>query len=123
MKPANNMIYTCDKPVDFRKSIDGLSALVKENPHLFVTDGSYYVFFNTGLDKVKILHWDGTGFVLVYKRLVNIRFKTKNLQEGISNISYEDFMELIHGNEIPDAKKVKKLFAPVEDASKMKLFK
>jgi transposase len=109
MKPENHQIYTAQKPVDFRMSIDGLSALVKQNPSLFLTDGSYYVFFNTALDKMKVLFWDGTGFVLVYKRLVNTKFKIKNLQEGISNISYEDFMKLVHGDSIQSDENVKKL--------------
>lgn len=109
MQPENKQIYTCQKPVDFRRSIDGLSAIVKENPNLYLTDGSYYVFFNTGLDKMKVLFWDGTGFVLVYKRLVNTKFKIKSLEEGISNISYQDFMTLVHGNEIKDESKTKKM--------------
>ena len=47
-------IYLCRKPVDFRKSINGLSLLVEgllmENP----LSGHWFVFTNRRRDKVKL---------------------------------------------------------------------
>lgn len=57
-----------------RKSIDGISVLVQDffghNPH----SGDLYIFFNRMRDKVKVLWWDRSGFVLHYKRLEKHRF-------------------------------------------------
>jgi len=75
MRPAEDVeVYLCREVVDMRKSINGLSILVEQTlaldpfrPHLFV-------FCNRKRDKIKILYWELTGFVLWYKRLEKHRF-------------------------------------------------
>ncbi len=53
------------QPVDFRKSLHTLSALVSEalraNPYC----GDVFVFRSKRADRVKLLAWDGSGMVLV----------------------------------------------------------
>jgi transposase len=67
-------IYVSMQPIDARKSIDGLCALVmdhfSDNPQC----GDVFIFFNKTRDKVKILWWNANGFVLYYKRLEKHRF-------------------------------------------------
>ena len=67
-------IYVSTQPMDARKSIDGLCALVLEhfadNPQC----GNVFIFFNRARDKVKLLWWNANGFVLYYKRLEKHRF-------------------------------------------------
>lgn len=74
-------IYVSVDPIDARKSIDSLAALVtdifKENPQ----SGNLFLFFNKSRDKVKILWWDNNGFVLHYKRLEKHRFAVPKLSE------------------------------------------
>jgi len=75
MRPGNDVeVYLCCEVVDLRKSINGLSILVEQHlaldpfrPHLFV-------FCNRKRDKIKVLYWERTGFVLWYKRLEKDRF-------------------------------------------------
>lgn len=62
-------VYLHRQFVDFRKSINGLSALVDSELQLPVLSGALFVFCNKGRDKLKILYWDQTGFALWYKRL------------------------------------------------------
>jgi transposase len=60
MRPAEDVeVYLCREVVDFRKSINGLSL---------------FVFCNRKRDKLKILYWERSGFVLWYKRLEKQRF-------------------------------------------------
>jgi transposase len=76
-------IYVSIQPIDARKSIDGLCALVvnhfSDNPQC----GNVFIFFNKTKDKVKILWWHANGFVLYYKRLEKHRFVLpKNIVEA-----------------------------------------
>jgi transposase len=76
-------IYIANKPVDFRKSIDGLCAIVAEEMQQEPGNG-VYIFYNKYLDRVKVLGWHRNGFVLLYKRLESgkffVRVDTDNLQ-------------------------------------------
>jgi len=68
-------VYLHRKPVDFRKSINGLSVIVDEHMMLSPYESAVFVFCNKRRDKLKILCWDETGFVLWYKRLEKDKFK------------------------------------------------
>lgn len=68
-------LFVYNQPVDLRKAINGLSALVVtclgESPE----SGDLFIFRNRRGDKVKLIFWDRNGFVLYYKRLEQGRFK------------------------------------------------
>lgn len=68
-------IYLYRDPVDFRKSIDGLSAIVASDLGRNPADRCLYAFTNRGRDKVKLLVWHLNGFWLLYKRLDRQRFQ------------------------------------------------
>ena len=68
-------IYLHRDVIDFRKSINGLMVVVKDEMKLSPFDKSLFVFCNRGRDKIKTLYWDETGFCLWYKRLEKDKFK------------------------------------------------
>ena len=57
------------KPVDFRKGMEGLAALVREHMKADPFSGSVYVFRAKRADRIKLVFWDGTGLCLFAKRL------------------------------------------------------
>ena len=67
--PSSVRIYVAAEPVDLRRGFDGLAAatrsVIGEDP----LSGHVFVFLNRRRDRVKLLLWDRTGFVLLYKRL------------------------------------------------------
>lgn len=67
-------LYVSMQPIDARKSIDGLCALVLDNFADNPQCGNVFIFFNKAKDKVKILWWHANGFALYYKRLEKHRF-------------------------------------------------
>ena len=71
-------VYLCSEFVDFRKSINGLAAIVEAELELSVLSGAVFVFCNKGRDKLKLLYWDKTGFALWYKCLSKDKFKWPN---------------------------------------------
>jgi transposase len=62
-------IYLATGATDLRRSIDGLSALVRERFTLDPLSGHLFLFRNRRGDRLKILTWDRSGFWLLYKRL------------------------------------------------------
>lgn len=68
-------VHLASEPVDMRKSIDGLAALVSDHLSLNPLDGQLFVFYNRQRDKIKILYWQNNGFCLWYKRLERERFQ------------------------------------------------
>lgn len=73
--PPSVRIFLATSPVDMRRQIDGLVALVND---ILVQDpftGYVFVFRGRRGDRVKVLVWDRNGFVLYYKRLEKGRFR------------------------------------------------
>ena len=68
-------VYLHRAPVDFRKSINGLSVIVESEMALSPLSGALFVFCNRKRDKLKLLYWDRSGFALWYKRLEKEKFK------------------------------------------------
>ena len=87
------------QPVDFRKSVHTLSALVSEalraNPYC----GDVFVFRSKRADRVKLLAWDGSGMVLVTKWLHQGRFTWPPIRDGVVHLSATQLAMLLDGLE------------------------
>lgn len=72
--PSTVRIYVCAEPMDLRKGFDGLSAatrhIIREDP----LSGHLFAFMNRRGNRLKILLWEPSGYLLVYKRLERGRF-------------------------------------------------
>ena len=66
MHPGSHIeaVYLCREPVDFRKSIDGLSALVQSQFGANPFGSSLHVFISRRRDRIKALYWHRNGFCL-----------------------------------------------------------
>ena len=62
-------VYLHRAPIDMRRQIDGLAALVERVMKANPFDASLFVFINRRRNKLKILTWEKNGFILWYKRL------------------------------------------------------
>ena len=67
-------VYLHRAPIDFRKNINGLAALVEHDLALDPFAAAVYVFGNRRRDRVKMLGWSRNGFWLLQKRLESERF-------------------------------------------------
>ena len=68
-------ILVAVEPADFRKGIDGLAKLAREELGNDPFSGKIFVFRNRRGTAVKILVYDGQGFWLCQKRLSQGRFR------------------------------------------------
>jgi len=91
-------IYLHRDYVDFRKAVNGLCELVEQELSMNPYDDALYVFCNRSRDRLKVLHWDKTGFVLWYKRLEKDKFKWPVRDDGaVIVISEESLSWLLSG--------------------------
>lgn len=67
--PASVRIYVCAEAVDLRRGFDGLAAAVRGIIRTDPLSGHVFAFLNRRRDRIKLLVWDRTGFLLLYKRL------------------------------------------------------
>lgn len=85
------------KPVDLRRGHDGLAATVQNELGLDPHSGLTVIFRSKRGDRVKILVWDGTGLVLIYKRLDEGRFAWPAVQDGVMRLTRAQYEALFEG--------------------------
>jgi transposase len=67
--PASVRIYVAADGVDLRRGFDGLSAATRSVIGADPMSGHVFCFLNRRRNRIKVLVWDRTGFVILYKRL------------------------------------------------------
>ena len=75
---------------DMRKQIDGLAALVQTQ-------------FGQEMDETS-LYWDGTGYILLYKRLTEKRFQWPRSEKDLKKLTLQEFRWLMEGLSITQTK-------------------
>ena len=85
----------CDPADRLSKGADSLAALSKETLAQDPFSGAVLVYRSR--DRVKILVWDGTGLVLVWKRLERGAFKWPPITNGVMRLSPAQLAALIEG--------------------------
>lgn len=95
MTPANARLFLYQTPVRMHKSFEGLSAIVEQMFPGELLSGAFFIFLNRRKDLMKVLYWDGDGFVIFYKRLEKGSFTSK--KESCSPMLRRDFLMLLEG--------------------------
>jgi len=67
-------VWACAKPVSMKKSFDGLLAAARQSIGRDPLSGDMYLFVARNRKQARVLYWDGTGLVVVAKRLEQGRF-------------------------------------------------
>jgi len=67
-------VHLYGRPVDMRKSFDGLYALARHGVGQDPLSGHLFVFINRRATQMKVLYWDRSGFCIWAKRLESGRF-------------------------------------------------
>jgi len=65
--PSSVRIYVAAEAVDLRRGFDGLAAATRSVMGESPLSGHLFVFLNRRRNRIKILLWDRTGYVLLYK--------------------------------------------------------
>lgn len=67
--PSSVRIYVAAEPIDLRRGFDGLAAAARSVIGAEPMSGHIFVFLNRRRNRIKLLVWDRTGYLLLYKRL------------------------------------------------------
>jgi len=92
-------IYMSRKPVDFRYGYDRLAHIAKTVAKADPYGGGVFLFFNRSMTKAKIIFFDGTGSVMIWKRLEKGKYKLPKLSPdgSFASIAGTDMMLLLEG--------------------------
>ena len=84
-------IYIICGRTDMRKSIDGL--MYNMDPFA----NALYLFCGRKSDRLKALHFDSTGFVILYKRLDSGRFQWPRTPSEVRSLTRQQYRWLLEG--------------------------
>lgn len=90
-------IWLAVEPVDMRRGLDGLSAIVQQRLGHTPCDGSAYIFRNRAGNRLRLLLWDGNGAWLCQRRLHQGRFIWPKAGDTVFAMSQTQWQWLIAG--------------------------
>jgi transposase len=93
-------VYLHREPIDLRAGIDGLAILVEQSMQLDLWSRSIFAFCNRSRDRMKLLFFDRQGFVLLFKRLEEDRFRWPRGADAVLTLSTEQLHWLLDGVDI-----------------------
>lgn len=94
-------VYLHRAPIDMRKQMNGLAALVEGVMQLSPFADALFVFINRKRDKLKILLWDRSGFIVWYKRLEQEKFQWPvRVSDAVIILSSEQLQWLLDGYDV-----------------------
>jgi transposase len=85
------------RPVDFRRGAGRLAALAQEVLRQDPFSGTVLVFRAKRADRVKVVAWDGSGLVMLWKRLDAGAFKWPPVSDGVMRLSSAQLAALLEG--------------------------
>jgi transposase len=97
---ADVQVYLHREPIDFRAGINSLAVLVQETMELDPFAPAVFAFCNRRHDRMKLLFFDRSGFVMVLKRLTEDRFRWPRRQETVVLLTTEQLHWILDGIDI-----------------------
>lgn len=95
----NRRYYICQRYVNMGLGINGLSKIVASEFSVPVLQGDVFIFFGKSRHSVKLLCWDGDGFLLYYKRLERGTFEIVPFKPGqkACSMPYRTLSQIMQG--------------------------
>lgn len=101
-------IFLYSQSVDMRKGFDGLSGIVNQQMGASALSGDAYVFVGRRKDRLKLLIWEPSGFVLYYKRLEVGTFRLPDNKHASIELSSAELWALLEGLDVEVKKRRKR---------------
>ena len=104
---SSHQVYLVTGYTDLRLSIDGLATIVKGQLRLDPYSSALFLFCGRRSDRIKGLLWEGDGFVLLYKRLDNGRFRWPRNEREARLLTPQQTRWLLEGLKIEQPKAIR----------------
>lgn len=90
-------IYIATGYTDMRNSIDGLASIIYHDFDLNPYENTLFIFCGRSSRKIKALYWQKDGFLLLYKRLENGKYKWPRNEQEAREITPQQYRWLMEG--------------------------
>lgn len=114
MTPRAMRFWFYTTATDMRKGFDGLSGLVRNHCSMDPSAGDVFVFISRARMHIKLLYWDGDGFVMYYKRLEQGRFDFPLGTGTTRELRRDEMLMLLEGVRLLDTSKKKRYTLPAK---------
>ena len=98
--PSKSRIFFYNEFVDLRKGHTSLAMLVKKVRFKLMA-GHLFLFVSRNRKTIKGLFFDGTGLVLLHKKIQAGKFMSFNASEAVFEVNEDEFTIIFHGGHIP----------------------
>lgn len=98
-------IFLVSGATDLRRSFNGLSAIVESHLEGDCLSGAIYVFTNRRRNRVRTLHWDGSGLWVCSKRLESGTFSWPTSEKKSISLTVEELTLLLGGIDLGETKR------------------
>jgi transposase len=108
-------IFLHAKPIDMRKSFDGLFGIVSKDFGRDVRHGGLFLFLNHRRNRVKLLYWDNDGLAVWMKRLEVGCYQHPAPKSDATHVVMDasELHLLLSGIDLSSVKRSKRYVAPV----------
>jgi transposase len=107
-------IYLHAKPIDMRKSFDGLFGVITKDFGMDIRNGGLFLFINHRRDRMKLLYWDVDGSAIWMKRLEAGRYQHPQPTADATHVVMDasELHLLLSGIELNSVKRRNRYVAP-----------
>jgi len=95
---AGLRVFIYRLPIDMRCGFERLQSLCVHQMMAVMDQGHVYVFFGKNRKRLKVLVYDGSGLVLIAKRIERGRFMSVDDLLGRTEIKLSELKQILHGS-------------------------
>jgi len=96
--PKKSKVFVYQSPIDMRFGFERLSCFVRKNLEVNIDHGDLFIFLGNNRKRLKALYFDGSGLVLITKRMEKTNFMNIKDFDGNLRITQSELELLLHGS-------------------------
>lgn len=93
-------VFVYRSVIDMRCGFERLHSICVHQMQAVIDQGHVYIFFGKNRKRLKILFYDGSGLILIAKRIERGRFMNLEDLLGRSEIKLSELKQIMHGSVI-----------------------